>query len=213
MYLVWSRDGIFLLWPASIQSLGGHSDNHMDAVCWMVPLWNDHRNCHLLWRKTRPPAEFAWAGFETRCCFSSFLLLANVPHGAARPLHPRPGAAHLPPPFHQLGAGGRYGVRPCFAPVSIPGTAALLLPSSEIRNRFTLLRVSNRNFRQSAGISLTSLASNLPYPNLHIAIIKSDDGFVTMCSLLEGLYLALNNYCVILINFFFMIQFLHRFGS
>lgn len=54
---------------------------------------------------------------------------------------------------------------------------------------------------QSFGISLTSPASNLPYPNLHIAVIKSDDGFVTMCSLLEGLYLALNNYCVILINF------------
>lgn len=38
-------------------------------------------------------------------------------------------------------------------------------------------------------------------PNLHVAIIKSADSFVTMCSLLDRLYLAFDNYYAILINF------------
>lgn len=39
-------------------------------------LWNHLRNCLLLWHKTWLPPEFAWAGFETRCCSCSSLLLA-----------------------------------------------------------------------------------------------------------------------------------------
>lgn len=96
MYLVWSRGRTFLLWTPSSQLPEGHGDNHVNAMCRMMFLWKDHRNCHLLGHKSWPTAGFAWADFETRCCFSSFLLLWNVPHGTAKHLHPQPRAAHLP---------------------------------------------------------------------------------------------------------------------
>lgn len=94
MYLVWSRDScrppVPSDWRVIVTTMwmlcAGWCSSEMitqTATCFGI--------------KPNLQQRLPEAGFETRCCFSSCLLLTNVPHGTEKPLHPLPGYAHLPP--------------------------------------------------------------------------------------------------------------------
>lgn len=120
-------------------------------------LWNGHRIHHLLWCKTWP-----WAGFETKmplqlpvspgryspwCCKTLTPIAGSCPSSPA--LQPAPWQGPHPAPDRTDDVGQTPLCSPDVSSsplMSIPEASVLLLHSSEIRNRFSLLWVSNRDF-------------------------------------------------------------------